>query len=274
MPKAGIGGVTIETSAPEQIIGALMYEFYVAKATLDGVGMERFMDEAYERTKNNFEMWMDAKSLQRQRELSHVYEWGRVGDPGGRLFRLHRRKGSTNSFQITYNFINSRRVVPIHPRLREPGPTGKFVKKSSIFRRKADVMEQGLPVVIRPRGDNYLAIPVKNAEFRGYINGRHTDSSGYGIAFSRGPIRVRQPGGPLARDGFGRNYRNYFNSGTALKQLKASGTLERPARTAKIAGENLPTEIRHMGFKHGSMNMTAIKAYAEKAVAAAVNLAI
>lgn len=74
----------------------------------------------------------------------HVYEWGQVGRESGRLFRIMHAKRSTSS-SVYYKFNNSKRVVPISSELKTPGNTGKFVKKSSIFKRKAEVMESGQP---------------------------------------------------------------------------------------------------------------------------------
>lgn len=79
------------------------------------------------------------------KKYHHVYDWGQVGKESGRLFRLvHTKRGTSSS--VYYTFNNSRRVVPVSSNLKTPGKTGKYVRKSKIFKRKAEVMESGSPV--------------------------------------------------------------------------------------------------------------------------------
>ena len=122
-------------------------------------------------------------------------------------------------------------------------------------------MESGLPVIIRPKGDNWLAIPIKGNRFRGRQN-RRDMIDGYGLAFSRGPIIVREPGGPLSTGSFGRNFRVYFRSGIATKHLKYSGYMNRVQQVAKMAGEDIPLEVRRLSFT-GGVNQSAIKRWAK-----------
>lgn len=75
----------------------------------------------------------------------HVYEWNKVGQESGRLFRLLKTNNSYGA-SIYYKFINSKKVVPLPKEISRPGNTGKKVGKSKIFKRKAEVMESGKPV--------------------------------------------------------------------------------------------------------------------------------
>lgn len=263
--------VTIETAAYEQIMGALYYEMYVADETLRGAAMDAWLNGAFKRVSNDFGEWMDQRSVARPKELQHVYEWNMVGQSQGQLFKLTRTASESGAMNISYKFLTSRKVAPIHPRLQIPNPiNGKVVKRSSVFRQKAKIIESGLPVVIRPKGSNWLAVPVYKSQFRGRQNRRGMIDD-YGIAFSRGPLLVREPGGALATGGFGRSFRAYFSTGLAIKRLRASGYMDRPARVAKTAGQSIPVNIRRAGF-HGGINHSALKRQAKLEVEQAAKL--
>lgn len=76
----------------------------------------------------------------------HIYEWEQVGDEGGRLYRIIKRKNTGGSITVYGRFKNSKKKVPIHPVLKVPGPTGKVVTRSGVFKRKAEVMEKNKTV--------------------------------------------------------------------------------------------------------------------------------
>lgn len=81
-----------------------------------------------------------------RQSFHHIYEWNKVGSEGGRLFRLFKRQTGSSSAEIYYKFNNSKAPSPIAPDLLIPGKTGKTVTRSGIFKRKAEVMENGNPV--------------------------------------------------------------------------------------------------------------------------------
>lgn len=253
------GAMAIQSPVAEQIMGALQYEYAVARELLTGKSMDAWLDGAFVHVQENFGEWLDRRAMAMPKELAHVYEWNAVGSK--RLFQLT-KKPTERGFMVSYSFLQSRRLAPINPRLLIPGPSGKVVTRTSVFRNKAKVMESGLPVVIRPKGSNWLALPVPNARFRGKQNRRGVDQFGVGIAFSRGPVIVRNPGGPLTTGGFGRSFRTYFRSGLATKHLKYIGYMDKVGKAAKLAGEDIPTQISRMGFR-GSINPTAINGWAK-----------
>lgn len=101
-----------------------------------------------------------------KKSFHHVYEWGQIGTEEGRLFRLFKQTHSGGYASVYYKFNNSRKKSPIADALRVPGKTGKSVTRSGVFKRKAEVMENGQPVsfvtkrtiAIAPRGE-ILFIP-------------------------------------------------------------------------------------------------------------------
>jgi hypothetical protein len=237
----------IKTPAPEQISSALSYEFHVIHEAVTGRQQDKFLNAVWNRLDKNLGDYMDAKARTDRARLHHVYEWGAVGTSPGRLFRIHRRV-SPNGFRVAYNFVQSRRVAPIAPILRVPGPTGRVVTKTAVFKNKARVMEEGTPVIVRRRTAKFLAIPATSV--RGYSNNR-------GIVFTKGPVTVRYPGGLATKAGFARTINGYFQSGLAMRELKASGVLDKPLKVIRRASGNIPVTISRAKFNQKISGDTA-----------------
>lgn len=252
----GASGLYIDSNAPQIISSVLYYELMVAHHAATGNQMGRYLDSVWKVLDRQTGEYLDNAARMNPKRLHHVYEWRGVGNQANRLFRLHRKANGIDGFKMTYNFVQSRRVAPINPILLEPGPTGKVVKKSSIFKNKAIVMEEGREVAIKPKGNNWLAIPTKT--FRGYSNAR-------GIAFSRKTIRVKNVGGLESKFGFARTINGYFMSGLATKRLKSSGVLDKPIKVMKRAGEKIPITAQGTTFKRG-ISKEAVERMAEMRV--------
>lgn len=86
---------------------------------------------------------IDARARANPGQYHHLYEWGMVGNPMGRLFQLRAFGAGGDSVQITYNFLPSRMPVP--------GSNG------SVFAAKAFVMENQIPVRIEAEPGEFLA---------------------------------------------------------------------------------------------------------------------
>ncbi len=234
--------ITTDTNLVAAVSGTLYYQLMVFwHAIGDDRAQEKYNDKVYDVFSENFGRYMDAKARAMPKKYHHVYEWSQVGQQNGRLWRLKRNK-DRDGISVRYTFVQSKRVAPIHPVLREPGPTGKVVKRSAIFRNKAFVMEEGLPVTVRRRGARWLAIPAQSML---------VFSPGKNIIFSKGPVTIPNPGGNDTKLSFARTFSGYFSSGLAMKELKSSGVLDTPARITKRAGENVPSAISRATFSRG-----------------------
>lgn len=225
--------VKVDTNLEQAVMGTLNYELDVFwYANVDEKSMRRYNEKIFKHLNSNFGKYLDAKASVQKDKYHHVYEWRGLGRKESRLWRLSKVQTSPSSMNIKYYFVNSTKVADIHPSLKIPGPSGKFVKRSTVFKKKAYVMEEGLPVTVRRKGARWLAIPVKY-DFTGKGN----------IMFSRGPVTVRNPGGVNVRYSFAKTFAGYFSSGLAIKQLSDSGALQTTARITKRAGENVPSAI-------------------------------
>jgi len=97
-------------------------------------------------TSERFLLGVDSYARSNPKKMHHVYEWGQIGNPSGRLFVIERGAIVSGNLSINSRFLPSKLPVPINPELLTPGKTGKTVTRRSIFRDKATVMEQGLAV--------------------------------------------------------------------------------------------------------------------------------
>lgn len=104
------------------------------------------MDTAFSISALKFVKQTNALGRSVKKNFHHVYEWGGSGKESARLFRIVKKNNSIGSASIYYKFNNSKKASPISQSLKVPGPTGKIVKTSGVFKRKADVMEKGEPV--------------------------------------------------------------------------------------------------------------------------------
>lgn len=168
---------------------------------------------------------MHMRSRSNQKLFHHVYEWGQVGQESGRLFKLIKKQSVGGSASIYYKFNNSKTRSPIADVLRTPGSTGKTVTRSSIFKRKAEVMESGKSVhFIAQR--NIAFSPDKKS-----------------IVFKRegSSITIRNPGGRATTGSFNKEFMSWWkiNIPHILSRTAIIPNLEKSvarALTAKGAG--------------------------------------
>jgi len=243
--------MSVSSNVGQAISSTLNYQLMVAYEASASRDSRRKINEGFfKEIDSGFGAYMDAKSLSNPAELQHVYEWRGLGKD--RLFRL-RKSYSEDGFRLSFSFLGSRRVAPIAPVLKIPGPTGKVVTKSSVFQRKAEVIESGMPVTIRPKNGKFLAIPGESIS----LNGR-------GIVFSKGPIVVRNPGGSESTLGFTKSFNSWMGS-QASNTLRNGKTVKRYRAAAKRAGEGVPSKIRRLRMT-GRVSASEVEAMAKIAV--------
>jgi hypothetical protein len=124
--------------------------------------------------------------------LHHVYEWNQTGSPDGRLFDIsYTVSGLGLSFKSTFS-------------------QSKSIKEGSTvpFYDKARIMENGIPVQIKPK-NNVLAFNINGEDI-----------------FTSKPIDVKNPGGPDVEGSFERVFDSFFNNYFSQSFLRVSGILD------------------------------------------------
>jgi hypothetical protein len=137
---------------------------------------------------NAFYQYLDGVARMHPGMLHHIYEWGQVGNPTARLVDLGitlSGRGST----ITAEFLESQTV--------KEGSNEPFYDK-------AQVMEEGIPVVIKEKEAKALFFEIDGLEY-----------------FRMGPITVLNPGGAETRGSFVEVFKEFYNNYLTQVYLKA-----------------------------------------------------
>jgi len=154
--------------------------------------------------------YIDAMARSDQQALHHVYEWSETGNRSGRLFKFdYIVTGSGLSVNATFS-------------------QSKSVKDGSNtpFYDKARIMEKGIPVLIKPKGDNPLVF----------------ESDGETI-FTKKPILNSNPGGIAVQGSFEKTFDNFMKYYFSQSFLRASG-LSDYLETPTIYKKNLAAGVR------------------------------
>lgn len=137
--------------------------------------------------------YIDSAARMNPEAMHHVYEWYETGSPEARLFDLQYAVSGAG-LSLNSTFRQSR--IPAD-------------EADAPFYNKARIMENGIPVVIRPKRSSVLAFD---------INGK--------TVFSSRPVTVNNPGGPEVRGEFERTFDEFFKNYFRQSFLKASGILD------------------------------------------------
>jgi hypothetical protein len=162
---------------------------------LNGVssGKSLFLSGVGKQVIEALKQYIDANARVQPDALHHVYEWSRTGSPSARLF------------DIQYTVSN------LGLSLRSTFRQSTSVKNGSKvpFYDKARVMENGIPVVIKPKTANVLAFE-ENGE----------------MVFTKNPVVVENPGGQGTPGSFEKTFDSFFKSYFSQSFLKSSGMLD------------------------------------------------
>lgn len=159
---------------------------------LDGVnkGKNVFLNNIGVFTKELLEQYIDSNARSNPQMLHHVYEWHRTGSPDARLFDIR--------------YTVSGRGLSFYSSFRQ----STSIKNGSNvpFYNKAKIIEEGIPVTIRPVRSQVLAFEDDGEQ-----------------VFTRSPIEVLNPGGTRAEGGFQKTLNMFFTKYFTQAFLKASG---------------------------------------------------
>lgn len=162
---------------------------------LDGVkkGKTKLLENLGNKTVEILKEFIDSYARTSPDMLHHVYEWNQVGSPNARLF------------DITYTVSN------LGLSFRSEFRQSTSVKEGSRvpFYDKARIMEQGIPVTIRPTRAKALAFTDNGEE-----------------VFTKSPVRIENPGGGEVQGGFERAMDVFFNNYFRQSFLRTSGILD------------------------------------------------
>jgi hypothetical protein len=157
---------------------------------LDGVkrGFPSFLKSFGETSLTALKQYIDSNARVNPQLLHHVYEWSQTGSPDARLFNLNYTvKGNGLSFNSTFR-------------------QSKSIKDGSTvpFYNKAEIMENGIPVVIIPK-QTVLAFEDNGEE-----------------VFTSAPVVVNNPGGMVEGE-YQRVFDSFFSRYFRQSFLESTG---------------------------------------------------
>ena len=159
---------------------------------LDGVqkGKKVFLQNLGVGTIQAMAQYVDVSARGNPAALHHVYEWSQTGSPSARLFDI--------------NYTVSNLGLSINSTFRQ----SRTVKQDSHtpFYNKAKIMEEGIPVTIKPKRSSVLVFTEEGE-----------------TVFTKSPIVVRNPGGDRVQGSFERTMDEFILRYFKQSFLRASG---------------------------------------------------
>lgn len=240
-PKGGI----IQDSSVAQISAALYYQANVIAKLTDNMAFQKmFKKTISDQIIKDFGNYIDTKARTNPKSLHHVYEWKKTGQPSARLFELNVMDGPGISFKIKYSLLPSKSFVP-----------NSHSKRKHVFVNKAAVMEEGMPLVIRPRHAQRLVF----------------ESDGEVVFMPKGKsVTVKTPGGKASKNQFKLAYSRFFSGNLVNESIKRSG-FQRIFNSASAKALRIPASIRTVRY---SFSPNTVRSEADAAVMAAFGGAI
>jgi hypothetical protein len=162
---------------------------------LEGVhkGKNEFLRRLGKDVVEILKQYIDSNARVNPEALHHMYEWSRTGSPEARLFDIDYTVSHLGlSFKSTF-----RQSVSVKEGSKTP------------FYDKARIMENGIPVVIRPRAAKVLVFE-ENGE----------------TVFTKSPVLVKNPGGAQTQGSFQKAFDSFFKSYFSQSFLRSSGILD------------------------------------------------
>lgn len=156
-------------------------------------GKTQLMENIGEEVISELKNYIDINARVSPMTLHHVYEWYQTGSPSARLFDIDYRVGSMG-LSVNSNFRQSLTVKQ-----------GSKIP----FYNKAKIMEEGIPVVIRP----------KRAEALVFEDDGQT-------VFTKKPVVVVDPGGESVQGGYERVFETFFNQYFSQSFIRHSGIMQ------------------------------------------------
>jgi hypothetical protein len=162
---------------------------------LDGVklGKREMLSNIGRGTVESMKQFIDSMARVDNDMLHHVYEWNQVGSPSARLFDIQYTV-SNLGLSIKSTFSQSTTVQ-----------SGSKIP----FYDKARIMENGIPVTIRPVRAEVLSFNDDGEQ-----------------VFTKKPVTVMNPGGQSTTNGFEQAFDNFMNQYFTQSFLNSSGIIE------------------------------------------------
>jgi hypothetical protein len=210
--------VNIKTNAVKAINNTMAYIQGVADAPNDPTLNHEIGSAFASIAKRSLSSFIDQEARLSPASMHHVYEWGQLGKPTGRLWKIESTY-KPGVIAINSDFRQSRTFVPLTP----------GTNRRHKFTFKAEVMEKGKPVTIK----------AKNAEALFFYS---KGGDPIFIPKSRSVV-IKSPGGKFVKGAYAKTLRRFQGSARFLADIQQSGILKRLELAQKAAGIDMPTSV-------------------------------
>jgi hypothetical protein len=210
-------------SLTAQISAAIFYQATtVSKLETNKAFHSTFNKIIFDQIEKDFGAYIDAQARTKPKSLHHVYEWQKVGQENARLFKINKIPSQGLSVSVSYDFLDSKSAVP-----------AKRAKRRYVFKDKASIMEEGIPVVVSPRYAERIVFD--------------TDL-GYTVFMPKGAsVTIKRPGGVAAKKSFETAYRRFFTTDLVSESIKRSG-FHQIFNTKVGKALSLPAQIKKVRY--------------------------
>lgn len=229
----------LKDSTVAQISAYVYYEAAViSKLTTNAKFKAAFTKIMFDQIDTDFGNYIDALARSKPKSLHHVYEWKKSGNKSSRLFKLNKISDDGLSFKVNYTLLPSKSMVPT--------TNGK---RRHVFVNKASIMEEGKPLVIRPKNSDRLVFQV----------------DGETVFMPKGKsVTVKRPGGSAATNQFRLAHSRFFSGRLVNESIKRSG-FQKIFNSSLTKALSVPSDIKKVQY---SFSPNTIKSQADAALTA------
>ena len=227
----------LKDSTVAQISAFVYYEAAViSKLTTNKAFQNAFSKLMFDQINLDFGNYIDALARSKPKSLHHVYEWKKTGNKTARLFKLNKTAQLGLSFGINYEFLPSKSMVP-----------ASSGRRRHVFANKASIMEQGKPLVIRPKNAERLVFQI----------------DGETVFMPKGAsVTVKRPGGSAARNQFTLAHSRFFSGNLVNDSIKRSG-FQKLFNSSITKALRVPSNIKKVQY---SFSANTIRSQADSAL--------
>ena len=227
----------LKDSTVAQISAYVYYEAAViSKLTTNKRFQNAFSKLMFDQINLDFGNYIDALARSKPKSLHHVYEWKKSGNKTARLFKLNKTEQVGLSFGVNYEFLPSKSMVP-----------ASSGRRRHVFANKASIMEQGKPLVIRPKNAERLVFQIDEET----------------IFMPKGAsVTVKRPGGSAARNQFTLAHSRFFSGNLVNDSIKRSG-FQKLFNSSITKALRVPSNIKKVQY---SFSANTIRSQADSAL--------
>jgi len=227
----------LKDSTVAQISAYVYYEAAViSKLTTNKPFQNAFGKMMFDQINLDFGNYIDSLARSKPKSLHHVYEWKKSGNKTARLFKLNKSAQLGLSFGINYEFLPSKSMVP-----------SSSGRRRHVFANKASIIEQGKPLVIRPKNAERLVFQIDEET----------------IFMPKGAsVTVKRPGGSGATNQFTLAHSRFFSGNLVNDSIKRSG-FQKLFNSSITKALRVPSNIKKVQY---SFSANTIRSQADSAL--------